>query len=104
MNGQIISESFIAPEDYNTSQYGAAFESLLVASGQLTGKVIEGNLGQTLVSGNEAASGKKSTNNNVQIIINKKGTLNHRTVGIAHEFGHVLLYLRGLPLDIRNEG
>ena len=97
MNGQIISESFIAPEDYNTSQYGAAFESLLVASGQLTGKVIEGNLGQTLVSGNEAASGKKSTNNNVQIIINKKGTLNHRTVGIAHEFGHVLLYLRGLP-------
>ena len=91
MNGQIISESFIAPEDYNTSQYGAAFESLLVANGQLTGKVIEGNLGQTLASGNEAASGKKSTNNNVQIIINKKGTLNHRTVGIAHEFGHVLL-------------
>ena len=47
MNGQIISESFIAPEDYNTSQYGAAFESLLVASGQLTGKVIEGKLGPT---------------------------------------------------------
>ena len=104
MNGQIISESFIAPEDYNTSQYGAAFESLLVASGQLTGKVIEGNLGQTLVSGNEAASGKKSTNNNVQIIINKKGTLNHRTVGIAHEFGHVLLYLRGLPFGHSQRG
>ena len=104
MNGQIISESFIAPEDYNTSQYGAAFESLLVASGQLTGKVIEGNLGQTLVSGNEAASGKKSTNNNVQIIINKKGTLNHRTVRIAHEFGHVLLYLRGLPFGHSQRG
>ena len=104
MNGQIISESFIAPEDYNTSQYGAVFESLLVASGQLTGKVIEGNLGQTLVSGNEAASGKKSTNNNVQIIINKKGTLNHRTVGIAHEFGHVLLYLRGLPFGHSQRG
>ena len=82
MNGQIISESFIAPEDYNTSQYGAAFESLLVASGQLTGKVIEGNLGQTLVSGNEAASGKKST----------------------HEFGHVLLYLRGLPFGHSQRG
>lgn len=76
----------------------------MVASGQLTGKVIEGNLGQTLVSGNEAASGKKSTNNNVQIIINKKGTLNHRTVGIAHEFGHVLLYLRGLPFGHSQRG
>ena len=82
---------------------GLHLESLLVASGQLTGKVIEGNLGQTLVSGNEAASAK-STNNNVQIIINKKGTLNHRTVGIAHEFGHVLLYLRGLPFGHSQRG
>ena len=40
-----------------------------------------------------------STNNNIQVIINGKGTLNHRTVGMAHEFGHVILYLRGLPFS-----
>ena len=25
------------------------------------------------------------------------GTLNHRTVGLAHEFGHVILYLNNRP-------
>ena len=24
-------------------------------------------------------------------------SLNHRSVGMAHEFGHVILYLRGMP-------
>ena len=31
------------------------------------------------------------------MLINGKGTLNQRTVGLAHEFGHVILYLRNLP-------
>jgi len=35
--------------------------------------------------------------NNVQIIINGRGSLNHQTVGIAHEFGHAIFYLRKLP-------
>lgn len=58
------------------------------------GKHINGNLGRTLVP---APSESMSTNNNVQVIINGLGHLNHRTVGIAHEFGHVVLYLKGMP-------
>ena len=38
-----------------------------------------------------------SINENVNIILNSKGSLNHQTVGMSHEFGHVLLYLRGKP-------
>lgn len=34
---------------------------------------------------------------NIQININGKGNINTQTIGIAHEFGHVLLYMRGLP-------
>lgn len=30
-------------------------------------------------------------------LLNSKGNLNHRTRGLAHEFAHVVLYLRGLP-------
>ena len=97
MNGKKFVEEFKTPIDYDTSLYGAGYEDMLIAYGLLTGKAIEGNLGQTLVPGNQAASGKSSTTNNVQVIINSKGHLNHRTVGIAHEFGHVILYLRGLP-------
>lgn len=37
-------------------------------------------------------------------IINRKGKLNHRTVGIAHEFGYVLSYLRGLPFGHSQRG
>lgn len=40
----------------------------------------------------------------MQVIINRKGRLNHRTVGIAHEFGHVILYLRGLPFGHTQPG
>ena len=38
-----------------------------------------------------------STNKNIQVIINGKGSLNQRTVGIAHEFGHVIKYMRKEP-------
>ena len=58
------------------------------------GKHINGNLGRTLVP---TQSASMSTNGNIQIIINSKGTLNHRTVGIAHELGHVIKYIRGEP-------
>ena len=46
-------------------------------------------------------SGKKSVGKNVEVIINGKGNINHRTVGIAHEFGHVILYLRNKPFGHR---
>jgi hypothetical protein len=42
-----------------------------------------------LIPGNKSASGLNSTNKNVQVIKNGKGILNHRTVGMAHEFSHV---------------
>ena len=61
---------------------------------QPLGYHIQGNLGRTLVP---APSPWMSTNGNIQIIINGKGALNHRTVGIVHEFGHAILYLRGKP-------
>lgn len=40
---------------------------------------------------------KRSTNNNVRININAMGNINQRSCGIAHEFGHVILFLKGLP-------
>ena len=70
----------------------------------IVGKTFDGNLGQTLVPGKRAASGKSSLNSNIQIIINKKGNLNHRVVGLAHEFAYVILYLKGLPFGHTQPG
>lgn len=61
------------------------------------GRGANGNFGQTLIPNSDTESGKTSTNDNIQVIINSKGNLNHRTRGLAHEFAHVVLYLRGLP-------
>lgn len=97
MNEKVITEPFRAPVDDNTADFGASYESLLRDAGEPTGRYITGNLGQTLIPGNIAASGRSSTNKNVQVIINGKGSINHQSVGIAHEFGHVLLYLRNKP-------
>ena len=97
MNGKVKSNSFKTPEDVNTYSEGASYNEMLQMGGLMTGLVIEGDLGQTLVPDGKAASGKSSLNNNIQVIINGKGTLRQRTVGLAHEFGHVILYLRGLP-------
>jgi hypothetical protein len=98
MKSKKVTEKFSDTYDDDTSvDYTPEQVAALVTRGDPTGKSISGNLGQTLVPGNISASGKSSTNKNVQVIINGRGSLNHRTVGIAHEFGHVLLYLRGLP-------
>ena len=40
---------------------------------------------------------KRSTNNNVRININAMGNINQRSCGIAHEFGHVILFFKGQP-------
>lgn len=96
MNGEIVNEDFIAPYDYNTNQDPSS-EKILQSIGEPVGRSIQGNLGQTLVPDRKLLSGKKSLGRNVEIIINGKGNINHRTVGIAHEFGHVLLYLRNQP-------
>ena len=103
MNGRIIEEDFIAPYDLDDMEFPEMIP-YLKETNQLIGKHIVGNLGQTLFPGNKSISGKNSTNGNVQVIINRKGRLNHRTVGIAHEFGHVILYLRGLPFGHTQPG
>lgn len=103
INSQRVEENFVAPYDYHTSLDPQA-EAWSKAMGEPTGLSIQGNLGQTLVPGKSSLSGKNSTNKNIQVIINGKGSLNHQTVGMAHEFGHVVLYLRGLPYGHTQKG
>ena len=81
-------------KEYNNGQ-----EDLLHPSG----KTLIGNLGQTLypISSNEY---KRSTNNNIRININALGNINQRSCGIAHEFGHVILYLSRQPHSHSNNG
>ena len=103
MNGKRINEFFDSPYDYNTNQ-DLTSEKLLQSIGEPIGYSIQGNLGQTLVPDRNLPSGKKSVGKNVEVIINGKGNINHRTVGIAHEFGHVILYLGINHLDIGSRG
>jgi RHS repeat-associated protein len=95
--GRFVTEAFSKPNDVSTNEYGQEYERFLTQQGDPLGRYINGNLGQTLIPEKNSTSGKNSTNKNIQVIINGTGSLNHRTVGLAHELGHVLLYLRGLP-------
>ncbi len=93
MNGKYCSDLWETPFDidyakeYNNGQGSALYP---------IGKTISGNLGQTLYP-KTSYELKRSLNNNIRININAKGNINHRTCGIAHELGHVVLYLNGLP-------
>ena len=99
MNGKTVEETLGTPYDDDDSEIPAHQKEEYSKAGVPFGKHIQGNLGRTLVPDKRLASGKSSTNSHVQVIINKNGTLNHRTVGIAHEFGHVILYLRNVPFS-----
>ncbi len=77
-----------APYDYDDT------EDALKYGFERYGNTIQGNLGQTLLP---VLSKKVSMDNNVNVILNSKGSLNHITVGMAHEFGHVILFLNGEP-------
>lgn len=90
-----------APFDANTKDFGPAYEQSLLSAGDPIGRSIVGNLGRTLVP---QPSISRSTNGNIQVVINAKGNLNHRTVGTAHEFGHVLLYMRRMPYQHNQPG
>lgn len=103
-NKKLTKESFNVPMDDNSADFGPDYEKRLSAMGGSLGRGISGNLGQTLVPNNGLMSGKRSTNDNVQVIINRKGSLNHRTVGLAHEFAHVILYLRDKPFGHTQPG
>lgn len=97
INGNVITENWSAPYDDSDEILSQKMRNSLIEMGYPVGTHIQGNLGQTLVPTNQSLSGKRSTNGNVQIIINKQGSLNHRTVGLAHEFGHVILFLNNKP-------
>lgn len=93
IGNQFFSNPWFSPSDIDyAKEFNNGQESLLYP----LGKTISGNLGQTLypISSDEY---KRSTNNNVRININAMGNINQRSCGIAHEFGHVILYLKGQP-------
>ena len=94
INGLQKQEDWNTPYELNDYDLDLETQSLIKHSGQSIGRHIQGNLGQTLFPG---SGYKQSTNNKIQIIINGKGNINAQSIGIAHEFGHVLLHLRGLP-------
>ena len=104
LNGKIVREPFSMVADDNSADLGSFYEEQLRKMGEPLGRGIRGNLGQTLVPDKSLQSGKQSLNNNIQVIINGKSLINHRTVGIAHEFGHVLLYLNNLPFSHGQSG
>jgi len=55
---------------------------------------MNGNTGVTLFP-SDSRSGKLSTNGNIQIYINSKGELKHRSIGIGHELIHVVCKSQG---------
>lgn len=70
---EILSENFGIPYDDNDElllSQKEAYEAL----GIPVGKHIQGNLGQTLIPNAVLPSGKMSTNNSIQIIINSNGS------------------------------
>lgn len=93
-DGRQIEEQWTTPYEVNDYDFDIETQSLIKLRGEPLGKHIQGNLGQTLYPN---SGYKRSTNGNIQIIINGKGNLNAQSIGIAHEFGHILLHLRGLP-------
>ena len=97
MNGKLVYDDWGIPYDYDNRI--VEYENYLDLSydKEPRGRGANGNFGQTLIPNADTESGKTSTNGNIQVIINSKGNLNHRTRGLAHEFAHVVLYLRGLP-------
>ena len=93
IGNQFYSDPWSSPSDIDyAKEFNNGQESLFYP----LGKTISGNIGQTLYP---MSSGeyKRSTNNNMRININALGNINQRSCSIAHEFGHVIPYLNGLP-------
>lgn len=94
VNGKIIRKNWIEPSEVDDNDFANTALSFLKQTNQPIGRHVQGNLGQTLFPNGR---NKQSTNGNIQIIINGKGNINAQSIGIAHEFAHVILYLRDLP-------
>ena len=93
MNGERKIDQWGEPVDID---YAKEYNNGIASDLYPAGKTICGNFGQSLypINSNEL---KKSATNHITIYINDKGTINQRSCAIAHEFGHVVLYMRGLP-------
>ena len=94
LDGVKKSDEWKTPYEDDDSDLDMGAQSIIKEMGLPIGKHIQGNTGQTLYPN---SGYKQSTNGNIQININGKGNINIQSVGIAHEFGHVILHLRGLP-------
>ena len=102
-NGEHRNIPFFTPNDADDFDFPTSCAALR-AQGLPVGRHIDGNLGQSLFPISTLASGKMSINGNVNVILNKKGTKNQQTVGLAHELSHVILYLRNLPFGHMQPG
>ncbi|WP_242015618.1 hypothetical protein [Robertkochia marina] len=91
--GKVYDRNFETPVDFNISDLPSAEAEMYRLFGNPEGTTIQGNLGITLIPGVNSSS----ESGNIQVLINGYGSLNHRAVGVAHEFGHVVLYLNGKP-------
>ena len=102
LNGEtgsfVVSKDAPYDDDDNLTNGSASF---VVLEGVPWGRHIQGNTGRSLFP---VPSDSQSTDNNIHVIINEKGNLNHRTVGMAHEFGHVVLFLRKQPYRHGDQG
>ena len=87
---------------YIANDYGPTAINYLKANGQPIGVHVQGCTGQTLLPLSNIP--RRSTNNNIQVIIYNSNITNCMTVGIAHEFGHVLLYLHHKPSEHGHPG
>ena len=93
-NGNRKTQTFETPQDVDDKSLG-----VFPLENEPYGLHINGNLGQSLFPDNQV---KKPVDGIIHIIINAKGTINQRSVGIAHEFGHVVPYLKGKPYSHPN--
>lgn len=90
----IKSEIFKKPYDVDDRNSPPEYVEALKAMGLKTGYYINGNLGRSLFPYSSSAI---SIDGQIHVYINQLGTINHQTVGVAHEFGHVREYLLGHP-------
>ncbi len=93
VEGKVVKKNFSPVSDFvDTPDEIAALEKM----GLPHGKSVSGNAGVSLFP-NSSVSGQISTNQNIQIHINSKSTVNHQSIGLAHELIHVKCYMRGQP-------
>lgn len=80
------------PYDYSDDDDPKIKQDAIYRGDYKQGKTVQGGTGRTLFT--VSNTGQRSTNDNIQIIVNANGSINHRTIGLFHEFQHVLLKFR----------